>query len=108
MLELRGALGLAEKSFEILGLRDASLAGNLDGDGAIEFRIARLVDGAEGPCPEAFEQFEFAQTLGRLARQPDGRRRLIVGESRTAKGTNQIRGLAARNLINRVVAMRAM
>jgi hypothetical protein len=107
MLELSGALGLAQEPVHVLCLGEAATAGHLDSHDAIEFGIARLVDGAEGADPELFEEFELAQAFGGLLGQPTGSAAGIELDARAARRADDFAGRFALN-DNRALAMRAL
>src|SRR5262249_10217062 len=79
--ELGDAARFAQKAIQVLLSGEIAGPRNFDGNGSVELRIARAVDGSERSSPDCFEQLEAADLAAfeglparaRAAFQPNGR-----------------------------------
>jgi hypothetical protein len=70
MPQPRDAAGLTQEAVEVSVVGKVARAGDLDGDGPIELRVARLVDGAEGSGPNGLNELELAEAARPTRRGP--------------------------------------
>jgi hypothetical protein len=105
--ELGDAAGLAEEAVEVLRLvADVAAARDLDGDGAVELRIAGLEDRAETAVADFLDDLEAADGLA--ARRPGGGRDIFEAEAGAAGGARDLRARLDLDQLNRVLAMRTV
>src|SRR6516162_5817748 len=80
--------------------------GDLDGDGPVEPRVARLVDGAEGAGPDGLDELELAKGARPTQRGPVSRCVSFQPEGGAASGAKDLLGVEI-GLLDRALAMRA-
>jgi hypothetical protein len=104
--ELGDTARLAEESVQLLRAGQVARARHLDGDSAVQLRVARLVDGAEAALADRVQEQEAADPLARLERRP-GRRVGLHGEARAAGGAGDLGAGGEAGDLDRVAAVRA-
>src|SRR5262245_41462467 len=106
MPQPRDAAGLAQEAVEVGAVGQISRAGDLDGDGPVEPRVARLVDGAEGSGPDGLDELELAEGARPTRRGPVDSCVPLQPEGGAAGGAKDLLGVEI-DLLDRALAMRA-
>src|SRR5690349_7262681 len=90
MTQLRNAARLAEKSIQIFATGQTAGTRHLDGHDTVQFRITRLVHGAERANADLGEQFKAAKLAPLPGNRLHNGRAALQAEARTADGTDNL------------------
>src|SRR5262249_10948521 len=86
----RDAAGLAEEAVEVGAVGQVPRAGDLDSDGAVQQRVARLVDRPEAAGADRLDQFKLADGARAAGRGPGDGRVLLQPERGAASGAEDL------------------